>query len=403
MYPGMKAVVLAAGRGTRMRPLTDSVPKPLLPVANRPLVERILEQCAEAGVDEAVLVVNYREDRIREAVGDGMFGVDVTYVRQEEARGTGDAVLAARGLDDDLLVINGDLYLEGDLLERMAGLSGAGMAVKEVPDPEHYGSVVVNDGRVERLVEKSSDPPSNLINAGVYRFTPEVFDVLEGVGESERGEVELTDAVSALDRVGAERVDGYWLDVGYPWDLLEANERALRDLDPDVEGEVEEGAVLKGPVSVGEGAVVRSGAYVKGPVAIGEGCEVGPNCYVRPGTSLGDDVRVGNGVEVKNSVLMDGTNVGHLSYVGDSVLGPCANVGAGTMFANLRHDGSTVPVEVKGETIDSGRRKLGAVLGARAKTGVNTSLDPGTVLGEGLFTVAGDCVSGTNLEEERSR
>jgi len=359
----------------------------------------LLDHCVSAGVYGVHLVVNYCAGEVRDRFGGSYRGLEVSYVEQEEALGTGDAVLSARDqLGDDFLVINGDLFLgDGEVLERLVDGEGAAMAVKEVPDPEHYGSVVVENGVVKRLVEKSPDPPSSLINAGVYRFSPEVFDLLEDVGLSERGEVELTDAVEALPEVGAVEVKGFWLDVGYPWDLLEANGKALNGLEPSVDGEVEDGATLKGPVSVGEGSVVKSGAYVEGPVLIGEGCEVGPNCYVRPGTSLGDGAKIGNGVEVKNSVLLLGATAGHLSYVGDSVLGEDCNLGAGTVFASLRHDGETVGVEVKGELVDSGRRKLGAVLGDGVKTGVNTSLDPGTVLGQGLYTEPGEYVSGTNL------
>lgn len=393
----MRAVVLAAGRGTRMRPLTDGCPKPLLPVGNRPLIEHLLEGCASAGVDEALVVAGYMGDAVRERLGDSFRGIDVSYVEQGEARGTGDAVASVGGLDEEFLVVNGDLYLEDGLLESVAAADGNALAVRRVPDPENYGSVVVRGGEVRELVEKSSDPPSDLVNAGVYRFTPEVFDALDEVGVSERGEVELTDAVSALGGVSAVEVEGFWLDVGYPWDLLEANGLELESLDRSVEGEVEEGATVRGPVSIGEGTVVRSGAYVEGPVVIGRDCEVGPNCYVRPSTSLGDGVRVGNGVEVKNSVLMEGASAGHLNYVGDSLLGGGCNLGAGTVTANLRHDDGSVAVEVKGELVDTDLRKFGAVIGPGAKTGVNTSLDPGTVLGEGVRTMPGERVGGTRL------
>lgn len=396
----MKAVVLAAGRGTRMRPLTDSIPKPLLPVAGRPLVTHVLDRCVDACVDEAVLVVNYEEEKIRGAIGDEYRGMAISYARQEEKRGTGDAVRSAPRMEEDFLVLNGDLFFQGDLLNRLVETDGAAMAVREVDDPERYGSVVVNDGVVEELVEKSDDPPSRLVNAGIYRFTPEVFDLLNEVEESERGEIELTDAVSATKGVRAVRLDEYWLDVGYPWNLLDANAHALQETEQRNGGDVEEGAVLKGPVSIGSGTVVRSGAYVEGPVVIGEDCDVGPNCYVRPGTSIGNRVRIGNAVEVKNSIVMDGTNVGHLSYVGDSVLGPGSNFGAGTVVANLRHDGENVFSEVKGDMMDTMRRKMGVVTGSGVKTGVNTSIDPGTILGSSVWTLPGDRVSGTVLEAD---
>ena len=162
---------------------------------------------------------------------------------------------------------------------------------------------------------------------------------------------------------------------------MEANERVLKGIVPKVEGTVEDGAHLAGPVSVGEGARIRSGAYVEGPVLIGAGSDVGPNCYLRPCTSLGRNVRVGNACEVKNSIIMEGTHIGHLSYVGDSVIGEECNLGAGTITANLRFDGLPVRVLVKNEVLDSGLRKLGAFFGDGVETGIGTMIMPGVKVG----------------------
>ncbi|HDD72370.1 MAG TPA: glucose-1-phosphate thymidylyltransferase, partial [Candidatus Bathyarchaeota archaeon] len=180
-----------------------------------------------------------------------------------------------------------------------------------------------------------------------------------------------------------------WMDVGYPWSLLEANERVLKNLEAKILGEVEEGAVIKGPVYVGEGARVRSGAYVEGPVYIGPGADVGPNCYIRRYTSLGARVRVGNACEIKNSIVMDGTHIAHLSYVGDSVIGERCNFGAGTLIANLRFDDRPVKVMVKDRLVDSGRRKLGVIMGDEVKTGVNVSIMPGVKVGPRSWIAAG--------------
>ncbi len=164
--------------------------------------------------------------------------------------------------------------------------------------------------------------------------------------------------------------------MGRPWDLLDANNWALKRMDLQVLGTIEQGAHLIGPISVAESARIRSGAYIEGPCFIDEECDVGPNCYIRPGTSLGKNVRVGNACEIKNSVIMDSTHIGHLSYVGDSILGEHCNLGAGTVMANYRLDAGSIKMMVKDQLVNTGRRKLGAVLGDNVKTGIKSLFMP---------------------------
>jgi bifunctional UDP-N-acetylglucosamine pyrophosphorylase/glucosamine-1-phosphate N-acetyltransferase len=175
-----------------------------------------------------------------------------------------------------------------------------------------------------------------------------------------------------------------WLEIGRPWDILAANEILLKDLLPIISGEIEPGATLKGNVSVGKGSIVRSGAYIVGPVLIGEDSDIGPNCYIRPSSCIGNNVRVGNAVEVKNSAIMNDTKIGHLSYVGDSVIGERCNFGAGTICSNLRHDKGNIKSFVKGKKMDSDRRKLGVIMGDEVLTGINTTIYPGTVIESGF-------------------
>lgn len=203
---------------------------------------------------------------------------------------------------------------------------------------------------------------------------------------SSRGEIELPDAVLALakhtGRVYTVKLNaGECLDIGKPWDLLKANERYLRFVKSKVEGRVDSGAHLFGPIVVEPTARVLDGAYIEGPAFIGSGSEIGPNCYIRPFTSLGKNVKVGNCCEIKNSIIMDGSKVAHLSYVGDSFIGENCNLGAGTITANIRFDRRSVEVMVKGKLVDSGQRKLGVFLGDNVQTGINVSLMPGIKVG----------------------
>jgi bifunctional UDP-N-acetylglucosamine pyrophosphorylase/glucosamine-1-phosphate N-acetyltransferase len=172
-----------------------------------------------------------------------------------------------------------------------------------------------------------------------------------------------------------------WVDIGRPWDLFEANRWALERMDHKVRGFIENGAHLVGPVTVAETARIRSGAYIEGPALIDEESDIGPNCYIRSYTSIGKKVRIGNACEIKNSIIMDNVHIGHLSYVGDSILGEYCNLGAGTVTANYRLDGGTIKMVVKDKVVDSGRTKLGVVLGDNVKAGINALFMPGVKVG----------------------
>jgi UDP-N-acetylglucosamine diphosphorylase/glucosamine-1-phosphate N-acetyltransferase len=246
---------------------------------------------------------------------------------------------------------------------------------------------------VVALHEKPENPPTRLANAALYYLTPAIFDAIEKTEKSVRGEYELPTSLNILAG-GSEGlyalVLGAWLDVSYPWDLLDANRAILDHLEPENKGEVEERVMLKGPVSIGEGTKVRSGAYIEGPVVIGANCDIGPNCFIRPATAVGDGCHVGAGVEIKNSIIINGSKVPHLSYVGDSVIGENCNLGAGTKIANLRLDKQNI--RVRG--LDTGRRKLGAILGDNVQTGINVSINVGTMIGNDVFIGPGRVVSG---------
>jgi bifunctional UDP-N-acetylglucosamine pyrophosphorylase/glucosamine-1-phosphate N-acetyltransferase len=393
----MDAVIIAAGEGTRMRPLTERRPKPLLPVGETTLLERTLDLCADL-VDRFVVVIGYRGEQVEAAIGEQYAGTSVEYVEQKAQRGTAHAIgCAADVVDDRFLVINGDVVVDETLPRSLASAGGTAIAVQTVPNPRSYGVVDVEAGHVTGLVEKPTDPPSNLINTGLYAFEADVFEQIEQTEESPRGEYEITDTIERLLAAGrsvrAVEYDGPWLDVGRPWELLDGLDLVLDGLDRRIEGVVEPDAHLHGDVVLQETARVRSGAYIEGPVVISDGADVGPNAYIRGPAMIGRDVSVGNGVEIKHSVLMAETSVNHLSYVGDSVLGANVNFGAGTVVANLRHDDETVELTVKGQRVDTGKRKLGVVVGDGAKTGINTSLNAGVTLGVEATTAPGESVS----------
>lgn len=385
----MKALVLAAGEGTRLRPLTSNIPKPLLLVAGRPFLSHVLDALSSQGIKDVTILVGWKANKIKEHYGDGSpMGMRISYLEQKERKGTAHAIGMAEGImDEPFVCVNGDVVLfKPDLkrvLERFAQDQCTVMGAVEVPDPHRFGVIEEQDGFLKRIHEKPKTPPTNLINAGLFVFLPDIFEQIRSTPVSQRGEYEITDTLNTLasqGRVAVQPMHEDWIDVGMPWDLLRANELLMARLERRIDGTVEDGATLLGPVVVEEGARVRSGSYIEGPVYISSGCDIGPNCYIRPSTCLGPGVRVGASVEVKNSIVMSNSHVPHHNYVGDSLIGERCNLGAGTKIANLRFDDRSVKVVHQGELVDSGRRKLGVIMGDDVKTGINAMIDAGTVI-----------------------
>lgn len=257
-----------------------------------------------------------------------------------------------------------------------------------MPNPSEYGVVELKGDRVARVQEKPSKRKTveAWVNTGIYVLDDQVFRAIEETSRSKRNEYELTSSLQRLIDQGqdikAATIDREdWMDVGRPWDLLEANERTLMNFTHRVRGVVEPGSTMKGPICLEESATIKSGSYIEGPVYIGERSKVGPNARIRPCTSIGEDVVVGGSCEIKNSVIMNGTKIPHLSYVGDSVIGENCNLAAGTITANIRLDEQPVMVSVKGRTLSSGRKKLGTIMGDQSQTGINTSIMPGVKIG----------------------
>jgi bifunctional UDP-N-acetylglucosamine pyrophosphorylase/glucosamine-1-phosphate N-acetyltransferase len=392
----MKAVILAAGEGVRLQPITSTRPKHLIKVGGKPILEHCLNAVKTSGIEEALIVIHYMGDAIRQYFGDGKkFGLKIEYVEQKAVLGTGNAVsLVEPHIKDEFLLVYGDLLFSAEAVKNVIDLHkkekpAATMAVVPVENPEDYGIVELEDEKhVKRIVEKPKheEAPSNLANAGVYVFSTEIFDKIRETSASARGEWEITDAISQLSKekktvLAVKNSQDDWIDIGRPWDLLEANRWALMRMEHKVYGLVENGAHLIGPVTVAETARIRSGAYIEGPALIDEESDIGPNCYIRSYTSIGKKVRIGNACEIKNSIIMDNAHIGHLSYVGDSILGEKCNLGAGTITANYRLDGGTIKMVVKDMVVDSGRTKLGAVLGDNVKAGINALFMPGVKVG----------------------
>ncbi len=385
-----EAVILAAGYGRGLEPITHTRHKVLVPLLGSTLLEHHISSLAGVGVEKLVVVVNYLKEQVAaEALRLARkYGINVELVDQDEPLGTGHALLKAadRLTGDEFLLLYGDVYVGRDDLGRLINESQGGPAIAayRVNDPERYGVLLTEGGMLRRIVEKPANPPSNLINAGVYVLTRDVLRYVERLEPSPRGELELTDAINEYARKAGIKVveASYWVDVGRPWSLLKLSKHLLSHVTkPVIKGVVEEGVRIKGGVIIEEGAEVRSGTYIVGPAYVGREATIGPNAYLRPYAVVLKGAHIGFNVEVKESIVMERTHIAHQAYVGDSIVCEESNLGAGTILANLRFDDANVRYVVKGRLEDTGRRKFGAVIGARVKTGVNVSTVPGVKIG----------------------
>ena len=385
----MEGIILSAGYGKGLEPITHTRHKALVPLLNTTLLEHQLHVLKEVGVKRVVVVVSYLKEQVVNAahIYSKKLGIPIKVSEQGKPLGTADALLKALNdvIDEEFIVLYGDVYVNATDLRTLVATKGSVIGAFEVSSPDKYGVIITDsNGRVQRVVEKPSKPPSNLVNAGVYKFSRWIERYLENVQLSSRGEYELTDALNNASSSVSIKVLKLreWFEIGRPWKVIEINKRLLSRLDRSVvRGRVERGVVIKGNVVIEEDSEVLSGTYIIGPALIGKGAVIGPNAFIRPYTVVLGGSRIGFNVEVKESIVMENVHIAHQSYVGDSVVCENANLGAGTILANLRFDEGEVKVTVKGRLEGSGRRKIGGLIGGFVKTGVNVSVCPGKKVG----------------------
>ncbi|NEB05921.1 glucose-1-phosphate thymidylyltransferase [Streptomyces sp. SID13726] len=326
----MKALVLSGGAGTRLRPITHTSAKQLVPVANKPVLFYGLEAIAEAGISEVGIVVGDTADEIREAVGDGsQFGIKVTYIPQEAPLGLAHAVLIAQEFlgDEDFVMYLGDNFIVGGITGLVEEFRGerpdAQILLTKVPNPTSFGVAELGaDGRVVGLEEKPKEPKSDLALVGVYLFTPAIHEAVRSIEPSWRGELEITHAIQWLidERrdVRSTTISGYWKDTGNVTDMLEVNRSVLETVDPVNEGTVDADSEIIGRVRVEAGARV-SGSRIVGPAIIGAGTVV-ENAYIGPFTSVSEGCRIEDS-EIEYSIVLRGSSVTGVRRVEASLIG----------------------------------------------------------------------------------
>ncbi|MBP7070836.1 MAG: NTP transferase domain-containing protein [Methanothrix sp.] len=396
----LKAVILAAGEGRRCRPLTQTRSKVMLPVGNRPFMEHVIDALAKNGIRDLYIVVGYQKERVMDYFEDGLdFGVDISYLEQNELLGTAHALgKAEEYIDEPFLVVNGDNLIDSRAVSELIAARGDNVILAALRRHSgDYGVLMVEQDRVKGIVEKPGRPCSGILNTGAYKFSPTIFRAIHKTPLSERGSYELTETISQMIAEGEEIVPligkGVWADAIFAWDLLHANAMALGLKDAEIEGEVEDGARIKGPVDVGEGSVIRSGSYLVGPVSIGEDCDIGPGTVILPSTSIGDSARIGPHSEIRNSIIMSDARIGSGAIVSDSV------VGASSILGDLvAVESGPCVVEVEEAFL---RAEFGAILSDNVTAGARVMVHAGTVVGSGARIDSGCAIRGQIERESR--
>jgi glucose-1-phosphate thymidylyltransferase len=334
----MRGLILSGGKGTRLRPLTHTSAKQLVPVANKPVLFYGIEAMAAAGIEEVgIIIAPETGAEIREAAGDGTaFGIHIEYIEQDAPLGLAHALLTAEPFlgDSPFVMYLGDNLLRDGIVDLVKTFRteepDALILLTPVPDPESYGVAELNDGRVARLVEKPKQPQTDLALVGVYMFTPSIFEAARAIEPSWRNELEITDAIQVLVdrgmRVDPHIVHGWWKDTGQVQDMLEANQLILDDLSERVDGELVESRV-EGRVVIEEGARLER-ATVRGPAIVGRGSRI-TDAYIGPYTAIGDEVTITR-AELEHSIVLSGSSISDLEYrIEASLIGKNVRIGRG--------------------------------------------------------------------------
>ncbi len=327
----MKGVILSGGHGTRLRPLTHTGPKQLIPIANKPVIDYAIEDLRDAGITEIGIILGTNmPNKIKDALGDGSrFGVDITYIMQGEPKGLAHAAKTAKDFvgNDSFVMYLGDNILKSGIEEFVSGFDDSDFSsrllLQEVDDPRQFGVAELNDdGKIINLVEKPENPRSNLALVGIYLFKNNIFEAIDKIKPSWRDELEITDAIQQLIddgfNVDSFVVEGWWKDTGKPEDVLDANQLILETIKTDIKGTVEDNVKIKGRVVIGENTVIKSGSVIKGPAIIGKDCEI--KGYVGPYTSIGDNTIIIES-EIDSSIIIGNSIIRSDKRITESLLG----------------------------------------------------------------------------------
>lgn len=388
----MKAIILAAWKGTRLQPLTNTIPKSMIQIMGKPILEYTI-QAIHKECEEIIIVVDYLKESIINYFWDKYSKTKITYIKQSEKKPwTGGALMDIKAFEDDFLVINWDTIFDEKDISKLIKSKHYWALVKEVENPQIYWIFKCDeDNFASKIVEKPKTNIWNLANLWLYKFSSDFLSHVQKIKKSARWEYEITDAVASYikeNKFKLFEIKGDFIDIWYPWDILKANKYLLNNLKKsNIKWVIEKQATIKWNIILEKWAIIKNWAYIEWNVYIWKNSIIWPNCYIRWETVIWKDCKVWNAVEIKNSNLGNNTKVSHLSYIGDSVLWNNVNIWAWFISANLRHDKNNIKVMIKWELVDSGMHKLWIIIWDNSKTWVKSQSYPWRVLNNDIFTM----------------
>jgi len=372
----MKAVILAAGEGKRLRPFTETMPKVMLPVVNKPVLEYVFDAVKNSGIDEIINVVGYKKEVIMEYFKN-YEDIDITYVVQDKQLGTAHALLQAKKyINDPFIVLSGDNIIDQRSISKLIkDKSKHSLLIKEHTHPSKYGVVFVKKSILKEIVEKPKGELGKFISTGIYKLPSSVFDDVEEL--TSQGVYALSSVVQSIvergENISTVTADS-WMDIVYPWDLIHVNEAMIHSTSASISGIIEKGVTMKGAISVGKNTTIYSGCYIVGPVVIGEGCEIGPNACIFPSTTIGNNSVVHPFSEIRNSVLMNDVHIGSNSFISHSV------IARGSIMANnFSTMSGKATIEIEGEF--KKLETIGTMVGENCTLGSSVIVEPGIIIG----------------------
>ena len=327
----MKGIILHGGHGTRLRPLTHTGPKQLLPIANKPMSEYCLDSIKETGITEiAIIIGGIGSNKVEEYYGNGeRFGVNITYIVQDEPRGIAHAIKLCKDFigNDKFIVFLGDNIIQKSIYDFANNFQNskfdASILLCEVDNPSRFGIADIKDDRIVKIMEKPKVPPTNYAVTGIYMLTPKIFDIINDLKPSKRNELEITDALDLLlkenNNINFDMITDYWKDTGTPDDIINANSQILEQLKPEIQGKIDNNANVKGNIILGKNSEVKADAEIIGPVIIGENCTIESNSKIGPNASIGNDSIISK-CSINNSIIMNNCKLIGKYNIGNSII-----------------------------------------------------------------------------------
>ena len=394
----MKAIILAAGKGAHLSPFSDTRPQPMIGVAGRTILDNSLELLKSSGINDIFVVVGHKREKLIDALQEHEYdGLNIHYIEQKQSRGIGNAVLKVKNKispGEYFLLLYGDILTANNIFSKVQQsfhtFKSPVASICLPPSNQQFGNVFLNaQMEITKIIEKpKSNKFGNYVLAGVFILPASFFQLLESTGQSMEKALKK---IVASEGLRASMWEDGWLDVVHPWEILTANKMIM-----DSWGEssiaktatLEANVTLQGIVKIGEGVLIKAGAVIEGPCSIGCGSYIGNNSLIRSYTSVGKNCEVGSGVELKNCVVMDSSQIGRLSFIGDSVLGENVDIGSGCMTINRTVDWKPISMQNRKGQASTNMSKLGAFLGDGVVVGAGNIIQPGTVVHSGKIVPA---------------